>query len=283
MVGCCVFRPLQPLSSLLHGLSSRCAIASRSAILAPLFMLVVASPLQMPPPPIPASPPLIPPSPLVAPWPPVTLVRLVVALPLLPPPPPICRRLRLSSRHRLSLHHGLPYFLSGWLSCRLRRSSSRRAPPAGCCVASTAHPLGTPLPLNAPLPLDAQHPHPTSRSPFAAASDLPAPPPLILPMPLVAPWPHVPLEPLVVALSQLTPLPPICRCLRLSLRRRLSLRHGLPYLLSGWLLRRLRGSYSRRAPLRLFVRLELIIVQAGDITHVCKSVCVFLWLWDGGK
>jgi hypothetical protein len=176
---------------------------------------------------LPASPPLIQPSPLVAPWPPVTLVRLVVASPLLPPPPPICRRLHLSSRNRLSLRHGLPYLLSGWLSRRLRRSSSRCAPPAGCRVASAAHPLGAPLPLNAPLPLDAQHPHPTSRSPFADASDLPASPPLILPSPLVVPWPHVPLDRLVVALSLLTLPPPICQRLRLSSRRRLSSRHGL--------------------------------------------------------
>jgi hypothetical protein len=62
---------------------------------------------------LPVSPPLIPPLPVVVPWPPVPLVRKVVALPLLTPPPPICQRLRLSSRHCLSSHHGLPYLLSG--------------------------------------------------------------------------------------------------------------------------------------------------------------------------
>jgi hypothetical protein len=180
---------------------------------------------------LPASPPLIPPSPLVALWPPITLVRLVVGLPLLMPPPPIAG---VSASHRAIASR-----------CAM---ASRTSCPAGCRVASATHPLGAPLPLNEPLPLDAQHPPPTSRSPFAAASDLPASPPLILPSPLVAPWLHVPLDRLVVALPLLTPPPPICRRLRLSSRRRLSSRHGLPYVLSGWLSRRLHRSSSQRAP-----------------------------------
>jgi hypothetical protein len=76
MVGCCVFPPLHPLSSLLRGLSSHCAVASRSAFLAPLVWLVVVLPLQI-------------------------------------PPPPICWRLCLSSCRRLLPRHGLPYLLSG--------------------------------------------------------------------------------------------------------------------------------------------------------------------------
>jgi hypothetical protein len=52
-------------------------------------------------------------------------------------------------------------------------------------------------------------------------------------MPLSVPLPLAPLVQLVVALPLLTPLPPICRRLHLSLR------HGLPCLLSGWLPRRL--------------------------------------------
>jgi hypothetical protein len=62
--------PAHPLSSLLRDLSSRCAVASHSAILAPLVRLVVTSPLQM-------------------------------------PLPPICQRLHLSSCRRLSPRHGL--------------------------------------------------------------------------------------------------------------------------------------------------------------------------------
>jgi hypothetical protein len=134
MVGCCIFRPLHPLSLLLRGLSSRCAVASHSNSLAPL-------------------------------------VRLVVAPSLLTPPPPFCRCLRLSWRSRLSSRHGLPYLLSGWLlrrlfsRCRLpsasvsdshraiasrRAMASRASCPAGCRVASAAHRLGTSLPVGAP-------------------------------------------------------------------------------------------------------------------------------------
>jgi hypothetical protein len=82
----------------------------------------------------------------------------------------------------------------------------------------------------------------------ATAYNLPASLPLIPPLPLVTPWPPVPLVWLVVASPLLMPPPPICQCLRLSLHRRLSLRHGLLYLLSGWLLCCLRRSSSWRAP-----------------------------------
>jgi hypothetical protein len=65
---------------------------------------------------LPASPPLITLSPLVMPWPPVPLVQLVVEL-----PPPLI----LSARP------------SGWLSCRLHRSSSWHAPASQRTILST--------------------------------------------------------------------------------------------------------------------------------------------------
>jgi hypothetical protein len=201
MVGCCVFRPLHPLSSMLRGLTSHCAIASHSASLVPL-------------------------------------VRLVVASPLLTPPPPICRHFHLSSRRHLSLRHGLPYLLSSWLlhslySCRHlpsagvsashcavashRAMASRTSCPAGCCVASAAHPLGAPWrappagcrvasaahPLGAPLPLDVPSSRcaPASRRTTSTSHLLFA---------FCLPW-------LVVTLVLVTPpLPPIlltCNCL----------------------------------------------------------------------
>jgi hypothetical protein len=202
MVGCRVFCLLHPLSSLLRGLSSHCAIASCSASLAPLVRLVVALPLQM-------------------------------------PQPPICRRLRLSSRCHLSLHHGLPYLLSCWLlhclysRCHLPStgvSASHRAIaschpmafhtscPAGCRVASIAHPLGMPLWLvvTSPPPLILLVRLCLSTCPCLLTHNLHLPPPVRLLLP-----------------------PPICRRLRLSSRHRLLLCHGLTYLLTGWLLHRL--------------------------------------------
>ncbi len=81
------------------GLSSHCAVASRSPFLAPLVWLVVALPLQM-------------------------------------LPPPFCWHLRLLSRRRLSLRHGLPYLLSGWLLHCLY--SRRRLPSAGISASHRA-------------------------------------------------------------------------------------------------------------------------------------------------
>jgi hypothetical protein len=185
MVGCCIFCPLHPLSSLFCGLSSHCAVASRTTFLAPLVRLVVTLPLQM----------------------------------LLPP---ICRRLRLSSRCHLLLCHGLPYLLSGWLlhclySCRRLPSAgvstshcaiasrcamaSRTSCPAGCCVASVAHPLGVPLRLVValPLPLILLVRPCLSTCPCLLTHNLHLPPPVCLLL-----------------------LPPICRRLHLSSRRCLS-------------------------------------------------------------
>jgi hypothetical protein len=199
MVGCCVFRPLHPLSSLLCGLSSHCTVASCSTFLVPLVRLVVTLPLQM-------------------------------------PLPPICRRLCLSFRHCLSPRHGFPYLLSSWLlhplySCRRLQSAgvsaSHRAIasrcamasctscPAGCRVASVAHPLGMPLRLVAalPPPLILLACPCLSMRPCLSMHNLHLPPPVCLWLP-----------------------PPIFRRLRLSSRCHLSLRHGLTYLLSGWLL-----------------------------------------------
>jgi hypothetical protein len=151
VVGCCIFCMLHFLSSLLCGLSLRCAIATRSASLAPL-------------------------------------VRLVIASPLLTPPPTICWHLCLSSHCCLLSHHGLLYLLSGWLlhhlySCRRLPSAGVSAShctaasccamasctscPAGCCVITTAHHLGVPLPLNMPPP------PPISHLPFACPGWLP--------------------------------------------------------------------------------------------------------------
>jgi hypothetical protein len=199
MVGCCVFCPLHSLSSLLHGLSSRCTVTSRSAFFVPLVQLVVASPLQM-------------------------------------PPPLICRCLCLSSCHCLSLRHGHPYLLSGWLMHRLYSRhhlpsagvstshraitsrcamASRTSCPAGCCIASVAHPLGMPLRLVVALP----------------------PPLILLVRPCLLTCPCLLMHNLYLPppVCLLLP-PPICRRLCLSSRRRLSSRHGLPYLLTGWLL-----------------------------------------------
>jgi hypothetical protein len=150
MVCCCIFYLLRCLSSLLHGLSSPCATVSRSAFLGPLGWLVVAlSPsclagccIAFPHAAtyhLPATLPFIAPLPLIIPLsmplPFTPLVRLVVAVPLLKLPPPICRHLPLS------LRHGLPCLLSGWLLHCL--SSHRRVPSPGnlylimcCCLSS---------------------------------------------------------------------------------------------------------------------------------------------------
>jgi hypothetical protein len=77
-------------------------------------------------------------------------------------------------------------------------------------------------------------------SPHADTFHLWAPPSLIAPLPLVMPLsmslPLVPLVHLVVASPLLMLAPPICRRLCLPLCQRLSSCHGLPCLLSGWLL-----------------------------------------------
>ncbi len=193
VVGCCVFRPLHPLSSLLHGLSSHCAIASCSPSLA-------------------------------------SLVRLVVASPLLTPAPPVGRHLRLSSRRCLSSRHGLLYLLSGWLlHCLYSRRhlpsagvsashcaiASHTPCPAGCCITSVAHPLCVPLRLvvASPLPHILSVRSCLSTRPCLSMHNLHLPPPI-----------------------RLLLLPLICWRLRLSSHHHLLSCHGLPYLLSGWLL-----------------------------------------------
>ncbi len=177
------------------------------------------------------------------------LSQLVAALPLVAPSPHI-RQLALLSTSA-SCHD---LFSSALASCcvvshqpaTLRLPSSTaspahgwllRLPPALSSVIAVAWPL---LMLCHRLPF---HLSCTSNlagfcitSTHTAASNLPASPPLIVTPPLVVPWPPVPLVWLVVASPLLTPLPPICRQLRLSLRQCLLSRHGLPCLLSGWLL-----------------------------------------------
>jgi hypothetical protein len=120
----------------------------------PLIRLEVALPLLMPPPPICRQLCLslcrcLSSCPLSMPLPLMPLVRLVVMSPLLTPPPPVCGHLRLSLQRRLSLRHGLPCLLSGWL---LRCLSSHRCLPSAdnstthCAVAScyaSLHAIGS--------------------------------------------------------------------------------------------------------------------------------------------
>jgi hypothetical protein len=130
----------------------------------------------------------------------------------------------------LTLHCCLPFRLS-WASCPAgncitslsfgwflhRLSSCRHLPSAGTSASHCTVPC-----CHAPLHAIASHASSQAgcciASTHAATYHLPALPPLISPLPLVAPWPPVPLVQLVVALPFLTPLPTICRCLRLSLR-----------------------------------------------------------------
>jgi hypothetical protein len=103
LVGCCDFRPLRHLSLLLRGLSSHCAIPTRSTSHRHLVRLVVASPpsclagyciasphaatshLTVPPPLITPLPIIMP---LSVPLPLVPLVWMIFALPLLTTPLP---------------------------------------------------------------------------------------------------------------------------------------------------------------------------------------------------
>jgi hypothetical protein len=125
------------------------------------------------------------------------------------------------------------FFLLCHLSLRLHGLSSH------CAVTSCSASLGPLIRLVVASPPS----HPADcciTSPHAATSHLRVPSPLITPLPLVmplsVPLSLAPLVRLVVALPLLTLLPLICRHLCLSFRHRLLLRHGLPCLLSGWLL-----------------------------------------------
>ncbi len=199
MVGYSIFRPLHSLSSLLRGLFSCCAVASRSAFLAPLVRMVVTSPLQM-------------------------------------PPHPICWCLCLSSCRCLLLHHGLPYLLSSWL---LHCLYSRRClPSAGvsashCAIASCHAMASIPLVwLVVPSPLSLillACPSGWLLCFLCRSSSWHAPASWRAP----ASWHTTSTSHLPLAFL----LPPmICRHLRLSSCCCLSLHYGLTYLLTGWLL-----------------------------------------------
>jgi hypothetical protein len=189
------------------------------------------------------------------------LPRLVAVLPLVAPPPHIrqlalpsaiasCRVLFLSAPASCCVVSHQPATLQPSLSIA---SSAHgwllHLPPAPSSLITVAWPL---LMLRHRLPFRLSRASSPSgyciASTDAATSNLSASPPLILPSPLVAPWPPIPLVLLVVASPLLMPPPPIWWHLHLPLRHCLLSHHGLPYLLSGWLLPCLRHSSSWRAP-----------------------------------
>ncbi len=94
--------------------------------------------------------------------------------------------------------------------------AARTSCPAGYRVASVAHPLGVPLRLivASPPPLILSARPCLSTRPCLLTHNILIPPPV-----------------------RLLLTPPICQRLHLSSCRRLSSRHGLMYLLTGWLMR----------------------------------------------
>ncbi len=130
-------------------LSSHCAITSHSASLGPLVWLIVALPPTCPAGcciasphtttshlmvPLPIIAPLTLVMPLSMPSPLAPLVWLFVVSPLLTPPPPICWSLCLSLPRRLSLCHGLPCLLSGWLCIASPHAAASHLPAQCLCL-----------------------------------------------------------------------------------------------------------------------------------------------------